>query len=71
MRSRIRPLDILVNNAWRSSGYARLENITDEQLRGGFDMAVMAAFWAMQRSTARTGEARHRPGDQPVARSTV
>ncbi|WP_458682773.1 SDR family NAD(P)-dependent oxidoreductase [Prescottella equi] len=43
-------LDILVNNAWRSSGYARLENITDEQLRGGFDMAVMAAFWAMQRA---------------------
>lgn len=41
-------LDVMVNNAWRGSGYARLENITDEQLRGGFDMAVMAAFWAMQ-----------------------
>ena len=41
-------LDILVNNAWRGSGYARLENITDEQMRSGFDMAVMAAFWAMQ-----------------------
>ena len=25
-------------------------DITDEQLRGGFDMAVMAAFWAMQRA---------------------
>ncbi|NCL75429.1 Dihydroanticapsin 7-dehydrogenase [Rhodococcus sp. YH1] len=43
-------LDILVNNAWRSSGYARFENMTDEQLRGGFDMAVMAAFWAMRRA---------------------
>ncbi|MCF8572110.1 SDR family oxidoreductase [Gordonia sp. HY002] len=41
-------LDVLVNNAWRSSGYARVEKMTDEQLRGGFDMAVMAAFWAMQ-----------------------
>ena len=41
-------LDILVNNAWRGSGFARLENMTDEKLRAGFDMAVMAAFWAMQ-----------------------
>ncbi|WP_127782345.1 SDR family oxidoreductase [Rhodococcus sp. X156] len=41
-------LDVLVNNAWRGSGFARLEKMTDEQLRGGFDMAVMAAFWAMQ-----------------------
>ncbi|MBC7304069.1 MAG: SDR family oxidoreductase [Nocardia sp.] len=41
-------LDVLVNNAWKGSGYARLENLTDEQLRGGFDMAVMAAFWAMR-----------------------
>lgn len=41
-------LDILVNNAWRGSGFARLEQQTDEQIRGAFDMAVMAAFWAMQ-----------------------
>ncbi|MGN0102367.1 MAG: SDR family NAD(P)-dependent oxidoreductase [Dietzia sp.] len=41
-------LDILVNNAWRGSGFARLENMADEKLRSGFDMAVMAAFWAMQ-----------------------
>lgn len=41
-------LDILVNNAWKGSGFARLENMTDEKLRDGFDMAVMAAFWAMQ-----------------------
>ena len=43
-------LDVLVNNAWRGSGYARFENMTDEQLRTGFDTAVMAAFWAMQRA---------------------
>lgn len=43
-------LDILVNNAWKGSGFARLENMTDEKLRDGFDMAVMAAFWAMQRA---------------------
>ena len=41
-------LDILVNNAWRGSGFARLENMTDDKLRAGFEMAVMAAFWAMQ-----------------------
>lgn len=41
-------LDILVNNAWRGSGYARLETIGDERLLGAFNMAVMAAFWAMQ-----------------------
>lgn len=41
-------LDVLVNNAWKGTGFARLENMTDEKLRGGFDMAVMAAFWAMQ-----------------------
>lgn len=41
-------LDILVNNAWKGAPLARLEEQTDEQLRGAFDMAVMAAFWAMQ-----------------------
>ena len=41
-------LDVLVNNAWKGTGFARLENMTDEKLRGGFDIAVMAAFWAMQ-----------------------
>lgn len=41
-------LDVLVNNAWKGTGFARLENMTDEKLREGFDMAVMAAFWAMQ-----------------------
>lgn len=41
-------LDILVNNAWRGSGFARLEDLSDETIRGAFDMAMMAAFWAMQ-----------------------
>src|SRR5690606_25130532 len=41
-------LDVLVNNAWKGAPLARLEQQTDEQLRGAFDMAVMAAFWAMQ-----------------------
>lgn len=41
-------LDILVNNAWKGAPLARLEEQTDDQLRGAFDMAVMAAFWAMQ-----------------------
>ncbi|MBA1204983.1 SDR family oxidoreductase [Pseudomonas capeferrum] len=48
--SRFGRLDILVNNAWRGSGLARLEEQTDEKMRGAFDMAVMAAFWAMQAS---------------------
>lgn len=37
-------LDILVNNAWRGLGFARLEEQTDEKMRGAFDMALMAAF---------------------------
>lgn len=43
-------LDILVNNAWKPSGYAHLEKITDKQMREGYEMAVMAAFWSMQRA---------------------
>ncbi|NLU81658.1 SDR family oxidoreductase [Rhodococcus sp. HNM0569] len=53
-------LDVLVNNAWRGSGYARFENMTDAQLTGAFDMAVMAAFWAMQRAEPEL--ARHGTG---------
>lgn len=41
-------LDILVNNAWRGAGFARLETLGDERLLDAFNMAVMAAFWAMQ-----------------------
>lgn len=41
-------VDVLVNNAWKGSGLARLEQQSDAQLRDAFDMAVMAAFWAMQ-----------------------
>lgn len=43
-------LDVLVNNAWQPGKAARLENITDEQMRGGYDVAVMAAFWSMKRA---------------------
>ena len=43
-------LDILVNNAWRGQGYARLEKTSPENMSAGFDMAVLAAFWAMQRA---------------------
>ncbi|SDD12839.1 SDR family NAD(P)-dependent oxidoreductase [Rhodococcus tukisamuensis] len=43
-------LDILVNNAWRTLGYDRLERTDAESMRAGFDMAVMAAFWSMQRA---------------------
>ncbi|MFD4183757.1 SDR family NAD(P)-dependent oxidoreductase [Rhodococcus sp. NPDC058514] len=43
-------LDILVNNAWRSFGYARMEKTDPDTMTAGFDMGVMAAFWAMQRS---------------------
>ena len=46
--SRFGRLDVLVNNAWKGSGFARLENMTDDNLRSGFEMSVMAAFWAMQ-----------------------
>lgn len=41
-------LDVLVNNAWKGAPFARFEERSDEQLRDAFDMAVMAAFWAMQ-----------------------
>lgn len=43
-------LDVLVNNAWRGLGFARLEKTAEESMQAGFDMAVMAAFWAMQRA---------------------
>ena len=54
-------LDILVNNAWRAMGFARLENTGDDEMRAGFEMGVMAAFWAMQRALpelARRGTGR-------------
>src|SRR5699024_3450482 len=43
-------LDVLVNNAWKPSGYAHVEDISDEQKRAGYEMAVMAAFWSMKRA---------------------
>lgn len=42
-------LDVLVNNAWKGSGFARLENITDEQMSAGSN--PMAA-WAIRSTTS-------------------
>lgn len=47
-KERFGRLDALVNNAWKAGRLTRLEQLSDAQLRGGFEMAVMAAFWAMQ-----------------------
>lgn len=41
-------VDILVNNAWRGLGFARIENTQEQAVRDGFDIGVMAAFWSMQ-----------------------
>lgn len=41
-------IDILVNNAWGGGRYGPLEAKTDSQMLRAFNMAVMAAFWAMQ-----------------------
>ncbi len=41
-------VDALINNAWGGIPYARLEKTPEESVRAGFDMGVMAAFWAMQ-----------------------
>src|SRR5699024_4034359 len=43
-------LDILVNNAWMGSGFARVENITDAQMSAGSAVARVDAFGAMQRA---------------------
>lgn len=41
-------VDVLINNAWGGIPYARVEKTPEESVRAGFDMGVMAAFWAMQ-----------------------
>lgn len=41
-------IDTLVNNAWGGGRYGPLESKTDSQMVGAFNMAIMAAFWAMQ-----------------------
>lgn len=42
------PVDILVNNAWRGQGVARIENKTDEQFETSLQMGLFAAQWTMQ-----------------------
>ena len=41
-------VDIVVNNAWGGGTTSRLEEKTDELLRHGFSVGVMASFWSMQ-----------------------
>lgn len=42
------PVDILVNNAWRGQGIARIENKTDEQFETAFRMGLFAGQWTMR-----------------------
>lgn len=42
------PVDILVNNAWRGQGVARIENKTDEQFETSLRMGLFAAQWTMR-----------------------
>lgn len=41
------PVDILVNNAWRGSGIARIENKSDDQFDTALRMGPYAAKWTM------------------------
>ena len=41
-------IDIVVNNAWGGGSTSRLEEKTDDLMRHGFSVGVMAAFWSMQ-----------------------
>ena len=41
-------VDVLVNNAWGGGSFCRLEHKSDADLRTALDVAVFAAFWAMQ-----------------------
>jgi len=42
------PVDILVNNAWRGNGMARVENKTDDQFDTALRMGLYACQWTMQ-----------------------
>ena len=46
--SRWGQVDIVVNNAWGGGSTSRLEEKTDDLMRHGFSVGVMAAFWSMQ-----------------------
>lgn len=41
------PADILVNNAWRGHGVARVERKTDEEFESSLKMGVFACQWMM------------------------
>ena len=41
-------IDILVNNAYAGRGARRLEDKTADDMRHGFELNTMAAFWTMQ-----------------------
>ena len=42
------PVDILVNNAWRGNGMARVENKTDDQFDTALRLGLYASQWTMQ-----------------------
>lgn len=46
------PVDILVNNAWRGHGVARIESKTDEQFERSLRMGLYACQWTMQAAFA-------------------
>lgn len=42
------PVDVLVNNAWRSQGIARIEGKNDAVFHASLDVAFFAAKWTME-----------------------
>ena len=42
------PVDILVNNAWRSQGISRIEGKSDAVFHASLDVAFFAAKWTME-----------------------
>lgn len=52
------PVDILVNNAWRGSGIARIENKTDAQFDTALRMGPYAARWTMSAALPHMREQR-------------
>ncbi|MFC3213083.1 SDR family NAD(P)-dependent oxidoreductase [Novosphingobium panipatense] len=48
LMARAGKVDILVNNAWRGSGVARIERKTDEQFDAALRFGVYATQWTMQ-----------------------
>ena len=42
------PVDILVNNAWRGHGVARLENKSDAQFEDSLRMGIFGCLWTMR-----------------------